>query len=77
MTLATETRPLLPLDRETVERLSLGRGEPEWLKEQRLAALDDSDITFGITGGTGDFENVRGEIHASSTSNAEVFHLLP
>ena len=31
---------MLPLDRETVERLSVGRGEPEWLRGQRLAAYD-------------------------------------
>ena len=30
--------PLLPLDRETVERLAVGRGEPDWLREHRLAA---------------------------------------
>jgi Fe-S cluster assembly protein SufD len=30
----------LPLDRATVERLSVGRGEPRWLLEDRLAALE-------------------------------------
>ena len=41
MTLATEpTTTALPLDRETVERLSVGRGEPQWLLEHRLAALE-------------------------------------
>ena len=35
-----EVVPFLPLDRETVERLSVGRGEPEWLKEHRLVALE-------------------------------------
>jgi Fe-S cluster assembly protein SufD len=30
----------LPLDRETVERLSVGRNEPAWLLEHRLAALE-------------------------------------
>jgi len=30
----------LPLDRETVERLSVGRGEPAWLLEDRIAALE-------------------------------------
>jgi Fe-S cluster assembly scaffold protein SufB len=30
----------LPLDRATVERLSVGRGEPSWLLEDRLAALE-------------------------------------
>lgn len=29
----------LPLDRETVERLSAARGEPDWLRDARLAAL--------------------------------------
>ncbi|MDQ2952821.1 MAG: SufD family Fe-S cluster assembly protein [Chloroflexota bacterium] len=33
------TEPFLPLDRETVERLSVGRGEPNWLLADRLAAL--------------------------------------
>jgi hypothetical protein len=40
-------------------------------------AIQDSDITFAVTGGTGDFENVRGEIHAFSTNDKETFHLLP
>jgi len=41
VTLATEpTTTALPLDRETVERLSVGRGEPQWLLEHRLAALE-------------------------------------
>jgi len=31
--------PALPLDRETVERLSLGRDEPRWLLDARLEAL--------------------------------------
>ena len=31
---------MLPLDRETVERLSVGRGEPDWLREHRLLALE-------------------------------------
>jgi Fe-S cluster assembly protein SufD len=30
----------LPLDRETVERLSVGRGEPQWLLDHRLAGLE-------------------------------------
>jgi len=30
----------LPLDRATVERLSIGRGEPDWLLEDRIAALE-------------------------------------
>ena len=30
----------MPLDRETVERLSVGRGEPAWLLEDRIAALE-------------------------------------
>jgi len=32
--------PSLPLDRATVERLSVGRGEPAWLLEDRIAALE-------------------------------------
>ena len=40
MTVAAPTEPVLPLDRETVERLSLGRGEPGWLRESRVAALE-------------------------------------
>ncbi|HEV8671913.1 MAG TPA: SufD family Fe-S cluster assembly protein [Candidatus Limnocylindria bacterium] len=32
--------PSLPLDRATVERLSVGRGEPHWLLEDRIAALE-------------------------------------
>ena len=46
-------------------------------KKTFASAVQDSDITFAITGGTGQFQNVRGEIHASSTSNKESFHLLP
>ena len=30
----------MPLDRATVERLSVGRGEPGWLLEDRIAALE-------------------------------------
>ena len=30
----------MPLDRATVERLSIGRGEPDWLLEDRIAALE-------------------------------------
>lgn len=40
MTIAEIDTPALPLDRETVERLSHGRQEPEWLLAQRLASLD-------------------------------------
>ncbi|TME38146.1 MAG: hypothetical protein E6I57_09930, partial [Chloroflexi bacterium] len=40
MTVLAPTQPLVPLDRETVERLSVGRGEPDWLREHRLRALD-------------------------------------
>ncbi len=40
-------------------------------------AANGSDITFGITGGTDDFENVRGEIHEFSNSDQEIYHLLP
>jgi Fe-S cluster assembly protein SufD len=41
VTLATApTTTALPLDRETVERLSVGLGEPDWLLAHRLAALE-------------------------------------
>ena len=40
MTVAVSTEPVLPLDRETVERLSVGRNEPEWMLDNRLAALE-------------------------------------
>lgn len=40
MTLATATELRLPLDPASVERLSRGRGEPGWLLEARLAALE-------------------------------------
>lgn len=40
MSLAVATKTPLPLDRATVERLSVGRGEPDWLLASRLAALD-------------------------------------
>ena len=39
MTVATEPTALLPLDRTEVERLSRRRGEPDWLRDARLAAL--------------------------------------
>ena len=39
MTLATATTIPLPLDRDTVERLSVARGEPAFLMDARLAAL--------------------------------------
>jgi Fe-S cluster assembly protein SufD len=42
--------PFLPLDRETVERLSVGRDEPAWLREHRLAALERYLATEGPTG---------------------------
>ena len=38
LTRARLERP--PLDRESVERFSLSRGEPRWLTEQRLAAVE-------------------------------------
>lgn len=50
MTLATEARPLLPLDRETVERLSVGRDEPAWLRDDRLSALDRYQRTAAPSG---------------------------
>jgi len=40
----------LPLDQLTVERLSVGRGEPGWLLEDRLAALERFDATSWPTG---------------------------
>jgi len=39
VTVAVSTEPVLPLDRETVERLSVGRNEPPWMLEDRVAAL--------------------------------------
>ncbi|HYR93893.1 MAG TPA: SufD family Fe-S cluster assembly protein [Methylomirabilota bacterium] len=39
MTVAVSAEPVLPLDRETVERLSVGRNEPQWMLEDRVAAL--------------------------------------
>jgi Fe-S cluster assembly protein SufD len=39
VTVAVATEPVLPLDRQTVERLSVGRGEPDWLLAGRIAAL--------------------------------------
>ena len=39
MALATAPTALLPLDRTEVERLSRRRGEPDWLRDWRLAAL--------------------------------------
>jgi Fe-S cluster assembly protein SufD len=40
----------LPLDRATVERLSVGRGEPAWLLEDRLAALQRFEAATFPTG---------------------------
>jgi len=40
-------------------------------------AANGSDITFAITGGTHDFENVRGQIQEFSNSNTEIYDLLP
>jgi len=41
VTVTTEpSTTALPLDRETVERLSVGRGEPQWLLEHRLSGLE-------------------------------------
>jgi Fe-S cluster assembly protein SufD len=39
VTVAVSAEPVLPLDRETVERLSVGRNEPQWMLEDRVAAL--------------------------------------
>ena len=40
-------------------------------------AANGSDITFGISGGTGDFENAPVEIHEFSNGDKEIYHLLP
>jgi Fe-S cluster assembly protein SufD len=40
----------LPLDRATVERLSVGRAEPAWLLEDRLAALERFEAATFPTG---------------------------
>jgi Fe-S cluster assembly protein SufD len=40
----------LPLDRATVERLSVGRGEPEWLLADRLGALQRFEAATFPTG---------------------------
>ena len=40
----------MPLDHETVERLSVGRGEPKWLLEDRLAALERFEAATFPTG---------------------------
>ena len=40
----------MPLDRATVERLSVGRGEPGWLLDDRLAALERFENTTWPTG---------------------------
>jgi Fe-S cluster assembly protein SufD len=50
LTLVAEATPVLPLDRTTVERLSLGRDEPEWLTADRLAAFDRYQATPAPTG---------------------------
>jgi len=42
--------PVLPLDRETVERLSVGRGEADWLREHRLRSLERYLATPAPTG---------------------------
>ncbi len=39
MAVAAAATPLVPLARETVERLSASRGEPEWLRDHRLDAF--------------------------------------
>jgi Fe-S cluster assembly protein SufD len=43
VTVATPTDLRVPLDREIVERLSRSRGEPSWLLDARVAALDRYD----------------------------------
>ncbi len=50
MSLAFATRIPLPLDRATVERLSVGRGEPDWLLAARLGALDRYERATWPTG---------------------------
>lgn len=49
MTVATAT-PVLPLARETVERLSASRQEPEFLRDARLAALERYEATAWPSG---------------------------
>jgi hypothetical protein len=48
-------------------------------KGATLAAATRSvpDITFAVTGGTGQFQNVRGEVDASFSNNRETYHLIP
>ena len=50
MSLATAVRPVLPLAREMVERLSAARGEPDFLRDARLAALARYEETPWPTG---------------------------
>ena len=50
MTVATEAGTLLPLARETIERLSTTRDEPAWVREARLAALALYERTAPPTG---------------------------
>ncbi len=50
MTVALPRASLLPLDRDTVERLSVGRREPDWLRDARLAALARYDEAAWPTG---------------------------
>jgi hypothetical protein len=42
--------------------------------------LDDRDFTASITGGTGAFQNARGELHVHFARNGDdilTFHLIP
>ncbi len=50
MTVALRNTAAPPLDRETVERLSLGREEPDFVRESRLAALERYEAAGWPTG---------------------------
>jgi Fe-S cluster assembly protein SufD len=50
LTVTVSAEPTLPLDRETVERLSVGRDEPKWLLDSRLEALSRYEHTPWPTG---------------------------
>jgi Fe-S cluster assembly protein SufD len=50
LTVSLPDTATLPLDRETVERLSVGRDEPKWLLDSRLEALSQYEQTPWPTG---------------------------
>jgi Fe-S cluster assembly protein SufD len=50
VTVVAPSEVKLPLDRDSVERLSRGRGEPDWLLDARLAALARFEGTAWPTG---------------------------